>query len=118
MGEIRWNREQSGERHFHDEKVRYNFVIYNPSYHYSIKDKVIKQFTDFEFSSGLEEKEEYFSNKDRTVMKYLFFSFETSRNPDKIRWNDITSMPVKKDRKLSKDNKKGIENYLSDLYSK
>lgn len=114
---IRWNCERSGEQHFDNSKIRYNFVIYNSSYHDSIESRILEQFTDFSFFQGFEDFEEFTGNKEGTVMKYRFFRFKTTRSPGKIDWKGITSMPVKKDRMLSEKNKKGIENYLSDLYN-
>ncbi len=116
--QILWNYEISGDKHFHDNKIKYFCVIYNASYHESIKNKILKQFTDFEYFQGFENFEEFKGRIPGTVMKYLGFSFETSRSPDKINWNKITSMKVINDSKLSEKNKKGIENYVSDLFNK
>ena len=118
MAEIRWNYERSKERHFDDGKALFHFVIYGPSYHESVKGKIMDKFSGFDFFQGFEDFEEFYGNKERTMMKYKYFGFKTTRSPEKINWKDITSMPVKKDSKISEKNKKGIENYLSDLYNK
>jgi hypothetical protein len=115
--QILWNSELSEDKHFHDNKIKYYFLIYNSSYHESIKDKILNQFKGFEFFQGFGNFEQFYGKVSGTVMKYLSFSFETSRIPKSIDWEKVTSIKkVRIDKNLTEKNKIGIENYVSDLF--
>ncbi len=115
--QILWNYGPSEDKHFHDDKTKYYFVIYNSSYHESIKDKILKQFTNFEFFQGFEKFEKFYGRVPGTVMKYLGFSFEASRAPKSINWGNFTSIKkIHIDDHLNEKNKLGVENYISNLF--